>query len=560
MGATSAIASTTALTSPVALPAIHAAPVGLANGLDPVDPQTVDNLDDLDWDDFKPIPNTDWANPALQPTVKKWKAAIVLLDYPDVPFLVTQPQGSTIWGNPGPQGHDIPRAQVPQFYKDFLNTPNASNNYHTINEYWMEDTAGRYGVEMTAFGVYQMPKKSYQYFYSSYGNSGTNPATKCPAVLLCNGNLRTDGLAAWKAATGLADPAADFDNVFYLGAGADQSSVWLEFGQKMFKTPEDVSDSFGPPAEWKAAVKAATGLDAPNYAPTRYVPWTSWAASAALWANASGKTSIESEMDGKATFAHEFSHNLSIGDNYGNPYAVNPVRDQSGAWDMMSRGSFNGPKGAHERWHVPSVLGDVMGAQHMLRDKMVLNFVPASSVVNVTRTGLATTGVAVTSVTARAVQLPGQKAGINVVLDGGDKSTCATNGDDGDFAWRCDKGNFNNYTLEVVDQMGSDSFTPDSGVLIAKTKNTGSPNKWVIDANPADINMIDYYQADGTPVKLTRGDHRQLNDALFHAGSDSGSQFEYTDAANNLQFYILNPKRDAAGILSYDVAVRNTTA
>ncbi|RIJ78963.1 peptidase M6, partial [Nakamurella silvestris] len=558
MGATSALAATPALTSPVALPSVHTAPVGLPNGLEPVDEQTVDNMDELTIADFKPIPNTDWANPALQPTVKKWKAAIVLVDYPDVPFQVTQAQGSTVWGNPGPAGHDIPRAQVPQFYKDFLNTPNAANNFHTINEYWMEDTAGRYGVDIEAFGVYQMPKKSYQYFYSSYGNTGTNAATKCPAVLLCNGNIRTDALAAWKADTG--HVTADYDNVFYVGAGEDQSSSWLEFGQMMFKTPEDVPDAFGPPAEWKAAVKAATGLDAPNYAPTRYVPWTAWASSASMWPNASGNTSIEAESSGAAVYAHEFSHNLSIGDNYGNPYATNATRDMSGAWDMMSRGSFNGPNGAHERWHVPSNQGAVLGSQHMLRDKMVLNFVPASSVVNVTRSSLATNGVAVTSVTARAVQLPGQKVGINVVLDGGDKTTCAAQGATGDKAWMCDNGNFNNYTLEVVDQMGTDSFQADSGVLLAKTKNTASPNKWTIDANPQDIDMVDYYQADGTPVKLTRGDHRQLNDALFHAGSDSGSEFEYLDAANSLQFYILKNKRDANGILSYDVAVRNTTA
>ena len=554
MGATSAMAS-----SAVApLPSVHVAPVGLPNGLTPVDEQTVDNMDDLTIADFKPIPNTDWVNPALVPTVKKWKAAVVLVDYPDTPFQVTQPQGSNIWGNPGPAGHDIPRADVPAFYGDVLNKPSAAHNFHTINEYWMEDTAGRYGVELTTFGVYQMPKKSYQYHYSSYGNSGP-VATDCPAVLLCNGNFRNDALTLWKAGTGLADPAATFDNVFYLGAGEDQSSSWLEFGQMMFKTPADVTDALGPPAEWKAAVQAITGEPVGNAAPTRYVSWTSWASSASMWPNASGKTSIEAESSGAGVYAHEFSHNLSIGDNYGNPYAANAVRDMSGAWDMMSRGSFNGPGGAHERWHVPSNEGAVIGSQHMLRDKMVLNFVPASSVVNVTRSSLATSGVAVTSVTAREVQLAGQKVGINIVLDGGDKTTCAAQNATGANAWMCDNGNFNNYTLEVVDQMGTDSFQADAGVLLAKTKNTGSPNKWTIDANPQDIDMIDYYQADGTPVKLTRGDHRQLNDALFHAGSDSGSEFEYVDALNNLHFYILNPKRDANGILSYDVAVRNTT-
>ena len=35
----------------------------------------------------------------------------------------------------------------------------------------------------------------------------------------------------------------------------------------------------------------------------------------------------------------------------------------------------------------------------------------------------------------------------------------------------CDGRGYQNYTVEVVDRMGTDSFTPDSGVLLAKTKN-----------------------------------------------------------------------------------------
>lgn len=529
----------------------------VAPGIPALDAQKIDNFDDMTWDDYTEIPNTHWSDPSIQPTVKRWKAAIVLVDYPDMPFQVTQPESSNIWGNPGPAAHDLNRADVPQFYKDLLNTPSPINNYHTINEYWMEDTGGRYGVDITAFGAYQLPKKSYQYHYSSYGNGGSDPTTKCPAALQCNGNFRADALAALKAGTGLADPLAGYDNVFYIGAGADQSSTWLEFGQSKFKSPADIPDEFGPPKEWKDAVKAATGKDAPNWAPTRYVGWTSWASASSMWPNASGNTSIEAESSGAGVYAHEFSHNLNIGDNYGNPYATNPTRDQSGAWDMMSRGSFNGPGGTHERWHVPSNVGSVMGSQHMLRDKMFLNTVPASSVVNVSRSTLAANGVAVTSVTAREVQLPGKNTGVNIVMDGGDKSTCATQSATGDKAWMCDGLNFNNYTLEVVDQMGTDSFTADSGVLLAKTKNTASPNKWVIDANPQDIDMVDYYLADGTAVKVTRGDHRQLNDALFKAGTNSGSLYEYADTANNLKFYVLGKHRDASGILSYDVAVRS---
>ena len=324
--------------------------------MQPVDQQDIADFNDMDWDDYHPIPDTNWADPSVEPTVKRWKAAIVLVDFPDMPFQITQPQGSTVWGNPSQVAHDVPRAQVPQFYKDLLNTPSSLNNGHTINEYWMEDTGGRYGVDITAFGAYQLPKNSYQYHYSSYGNSG-GPVTDCPAVLQCNGNFRNDALAAWKADTGSADPLAGFDNVFYIGAGEDQSSSWLEFGQAMFKTPEDVPDLFGPPQAWKDAVKESTGQDAPNWAPTRYVAWTSWASRHRCGPTPPARRRSRPRVRGAGVYAHEFSHNLSIGDNYGNPYAANAMRDQSGAWDMMSRGSFNGPGarttgGTCRRWSV----------------------------------------------------------------------------------------------------------------------------------------------------------------------------------------------------------------
>jgi hypothetical protein len=79
----------------------------------------------------------------------------------------------------------------------------------------------------------------------------------------------------------------------------------------------------------------------------------------------------------------------------------------------------------------------------------------------------------------------------------------------------------------------------------------------LIDANPENINMIDFYRPDGTPVPVVRGDPRQLNDATFHAGTDSGSEFEYVDDFNRLHFYILDTFRDENGILHYDVGVRN---
>jgi hypothetical protein len=69
--------------------------------------------------------------------------------------------------------------------------------------------------------------------------------------------------------------------------------------------------------------------------------------------------------------------------------------------------------------------------------------------------------------------------------------------------------------------------------------------------------MTDFVRPDGTRVPITVGDYRQLSDALFHAGTDSGSEFEYVDSANRLHFYVLDMHRDAQGLLSYTVAIRS---
>jgi hypothetical protein len=80
----------------------------------------------------------------------------------------------------------------------------------------------------------------------------------------------------------------------------------------------------------------------------------------------------------------------------------------------------------------------------------------------------------------------------------------------------------------------------------------------VIDAHPEDTNKVDFYRPrTGTPVMRTVGDYRQVNDALFHAGTGSGSLAEFIDAPNRLHFYVLDAVKDSTGVLSYDIGVRS---
>jgi hypothetical protein len=114
-----------------------------------------------------------------------------------------------------------------------------------------------------------------------------------------------------------------------------------------------------------------------------------------------------------------------------------------------------------------------------------------------------------------------------------------------------------------VQRIGADSFTPSQGVLISKTKDNNSSCGtfscfvWIIDAHPENINQLDFVKPDGTPQMMTIADARQLNDATFNAGTNSGTKAEYADADNRLHFYILDVRKDADGIVHYKVAVRS---
>jgi len=526
----------------------------------PIDPQHWQNQYDMTWDDWQDIPHTDWNNPNTKPSKQGLKLAVVAVDFPDQPFVMTQPKGSDPFGNP--QIDPIPRDDVPEFYRDYYMEPSALNHGRTIHEYWMEQSRGQVGVnQIDSFGPYRMPRNLFEYGINDIGQEGEG----CPPGYSCTGNLENDADALWHADQNCTGRCG-YDRVIRVYAGYDETSVWQEFGEMMFRTREDVPDSWGPPPS------VDPNNEMPNWVRSRYVDWTSWRAGAQLW----GQSSIR-QGESSGTITHEMAHTFfRIGDNNNNPFTdrQNPPqpfhRVGAAPWDMMDRGSFNGPGGHHMRWVVPPDMGGWSPAGLLLRNKITMGIMPSQNVVDLSREALADTGVAVVHVTAREVD-PGAQgtSGVKIRLDGDGRPDrtpdCNINTDpfcQGNTGW-------DQYTMEVVDRMGFDSFLPDHGVLITKNK-TGEGNtcgyncfNWVIDANPQDIGLVDYYRpgdADnpgGEPVMATIADHRQLNDAAFHAGTNSGSEYEWTDGPNRLQFYVIDLKRDAEGVLSYTVAVRS---
>ena len=507
----------------------------------PIDPQRVQDQETMTWDDYRPIPLTNWANNAV-PGKRVLRVALVAVDFPDQPFVITQPKRSDPFGNP--QVDPVTREDVARFYANFWGTPGPLNHGHTIHEFWMEQSRGRVGIpKIDAYGPYRMPRNLFEYGLNEY-----DQAAACPTGYTCNGRMEPDVDALWTKDAG-ADIKKNYDIVLRIYAGYDETSVWQEFGEMKFTSREDIPPLWGNPDTSK-----------PRWVTTRYVPWTSWRAGAQQW----GLSSVR-QGENSGTITHEIAHfAFRTGDNNNNPYVTPYRRVGSGPWDIMDRGSFNGPGGPHRRWVVPANEGAAMPAGFTLRNRLRYEWLQPGQVLDVTRSRLAQDGIAVATVTARAVDpLPGELAGVVVRLDGEapqDRTpACDINAD----PLCAGEPVFNFYTMEVVQRIGYDSFTPDNGVLIAKNKDREGRTcgyncfTWVIDADPEDIKMIDFTKPDGTKVMRTVADYRQLNDALFHAGLNSGSEFEWTDEANRLHFYVIDRSHDRNGILSYIVAVRS---
>ncbi|HEY7873792.1 MAG TPA: peptidase M6 [Actinomycetota bacterium] len=506
-----------------------------------VDPQSWVAPEDMTWADYQQIPGLDWKDPAYQ-APKTLRAALVLGDFTDQKFRVVETTRDPT-DQFGLGVKDPAKYWVDLLFKD--TSPSTSHRGHTVGEYWLENSYGLIDVDAEGFGPYTMDGKMYEYGITDFGDS-----SNCPdGPDGCSGDFDTEIVQKSLAdVTTSQQEHGQFDFRFLLHAGYDESGVWLNYGIGRFKDKEDVTDEFGP-ADPKHR----------NWANTRYVEWTSFFAAQNIWSHAlPGTLATEGESDGGSVYAHELSHVLGVLDNYNNPYAEGTELDRaySGPWDMMSRGTFNGPGGPLERYTIPPSEGTTMGSHHMLRNKLRMGFVNPAEVLTVTREALSA-GPVRTSILQR--ESPPDTARTNVftglrVVLGEDRSTCDANEP------KCDEGGYDFYDVEVVNRQGFDSFVPDHGVLIAKSKAADvSPFIWVIDSHPKNLRRVDYVRADGKKFYYTVGDYRQLADAAFHAGTAKGVVNSYVDEANELAFFVLDKHNDEGRVL-YDVAVQSLAA
>ena len=477
--------------------------------------------------------------PTRQPP-KKLRAALILGDYPDREFLVTRPKGSDPIGNPIGAG-GVPRDKVGEFYEDLLNTPQALNHGHTINEYWLENSYGLVGIDMDAFGPYRMDRPEYEYGLAEFGQESA-----CPTGETCDGDFDTELLAKSAAdvdgGAGRRSGGRDYDFRFLLHAGYDESGVWQEFGEMRFQNKEAVTERVRQPRPEQAEL----GADA-----LRAVDVVLRGARASGRTPRPGVMATEGENDGASVYAHEFSHILGVLDNYNNSYANPPQRDYSGPWDMMSRGSFNGPGGSHNRWQVPPTLGATMGSHHMLRDKLRMGFLKPTRCMFLDRNALAATGPVFADVWAREIPLgPGHRpragcTGCCITLTDGDKTPGVHRR--GGLALR----------RRRLRELHARGRRPHGHRLVharprrADRQEQDAPSSRRGSGSSTPTPRTSTRSTSSAPTarrsKVTKGDYRQLADALFHAGTGPGVVSEYVDEANRLHFYVLGNEARRGG-------------
>ena len=173
---------------------------------------------------------------------------------------------------------------MPAFYRDFLNKPQPLNHFQTMNRYWMEDSQGKYGVQLDAFGPYRLPGRTTS---TSYDQGGTAHGAATPRTARTRAARpvppelpHATPARRGQAGRRHAPRSPTYDNVFYVSAGEDESSTWQEFGEMKWMTKEEVPDAFGPKLKWPLDQTQT------NWAVSRYVPWSSWASASTNWPNA----------------------------------------------------------------------------------------------------------------------------------------------------------------------------------------------------------------------------------------------------------------------------------
>ena len=139
---------------------------------------------------------------------------------------------------------------------------------------------------------------------------------------------------------------------------------------------------------------------------------------------------------------------------------------------MMSRGTFNGPGGTHNRWQIPNQGGSALGPHHMLHFKNQLGVLLPEEQVTLERNTLAGPGRrgradqgALVGARRRRPRRRSQSTSAPAATRPAPARTRALD------SFNCPRHRAtSSYRIEVVDRVGNDSFAPGHGILLSKSK------------------------------------------------------------------------------------------
>ena len=213
----------------------------------------------------------------------------------------------------------------------------------------MEQTHGRIGMSFTPYGPYRMPRPLYEYGLNEFNQQGG-----CPAGHTCNGNMDSDVDALWRADAGR-EHHAQFDLVLRIYAGYDETTDLAGVRRDEVRDQGRRPGRVGPagPAAARTGSPTAT-CRGPRGARARSSGASPRSARARARARSRTRSSTRSACPTTTTTRTS------------TPYH----RVGTGPWDILDRGSFNGPGGPHKRWLVPVTQGGAMEAGMTLRTKL----------------------------------------------------------------------------------------------------------------------------------------------------------------------------------------------
>ena len=329
----------------------------------------------MTWDDYRPIPGTNWARSVADADARTLRVALVAVDFEDQPFVITLPKQSDLFGNP--QIDPVAREDVAAVLRGLLGQAGpAQSRPHDPRV--LDGAVARPRRHPDDRRLRSVPDAEKAV---PVRTQRTQPAGRLPDRL----HLRRTAWSRTSTSSGPKAAGADikqkYDIVLRIYAGYDETSVWQEFGEMKFEVEGGHPGRVGQSRHDEAAL-GADALRAVDVVEGRR-------AAVGPVVGAPGRE-----------LRHDHARDRAL--RVSRPATTTTIRTRRrtaasapGPWDIMDRGSFNGPGGPHRRWVVPAAAGASMPAGFMLRNRLRYGWLAPEQVLQLTRSGLAQSGLAV---------------------------------------------------------------------------------------------------------------------------------------------------------------------